>query len=90
MHNSAFTAAQVAALYASGSAYGAQLPPEQPDPGDPPPPPGPSAFPAAVMADTPSLYWRLDELGQLPVTDSSGSNRTGTYRDGLSYGAPVR
>ena len=39
------------------------------------------------MADTPSMYWKLNELGQLPIADSSGLNRTGTYRDGLSYGA---
>ena len=39
------------------------------------------------MADAPSMYWRLNELGQLPVADSSGLNRTGTYRDGLTYGA---
>jgi chitodextrinase len=87
MYQAALTPQQVAALYASGSAYGAALPPEQPDPGDPPPPPGPSAFPATVMADLPSMYWRLNELGQLPVADSSGNNRTGTYRNGLSYGS---
>jgi chitodextrinase len=87
MYQAALTPQQVAALYASGSAFGAALPPEQPDPGDPPPPPGPSAYPAAVSADLPSMYWRLNELGQLPVADSSGNNRTGTYRDGLTYGA---
>jgi hypothetical protein len=87
MHNAALTPDQVAALYASGAAHGAALPPQQPDPGDPPPPPGPSAFPSTVMADAPSLYWRLGELGQLPVADASGNNRAGTYRDGITYGA---
>ncbi len=86
MHNAAFTAEQVAALYASGSAHGAPLPPEQPDPGPPPPPPPPSTYPSKVLADAPSLYWRLNELSQTTIADASGHNRTGTYRNGLSYG----
>ncbi len=86
MHNAALTPEQVAALYASGSAHGAPLPPEQPDPGPPPPPPPPSTYPSAVTADAPSLYWRLNELSQTTVADASGHNRTGTYRNGLSYG----
>jgi chitodextrinase len=86
MHQTALTPAEVAALYSSGSAHGAPLPPEQPDPGPPPPPPGPSAFPATVMTDLPSMYWRLNELGQVAVADASGNNRTGTYRNGLTYG----
>ncbi len=86
MHNAALTPEQVAALYASGSAHGAPLPPEQPDPGPPPPPPPPSPYPGAVTADAPSLYWRLNELSQTTVADASGHNRTGTYRNGLSYG----
>ena len=75
-------------LYASGSAHGAPLPPEQADPGPPPPPPPPSAYPPAVLADAPSMYWQLGELGQLPVADSSGLNRIGTYRNGLTFGQP--
>ncbi len=86
MHNAALTADQIVALYASGSAHGAALPPEQPDPGPPPPPPPPSLYPGAVTADAPSLYWRLNELSQTTVADASGHNRTGTYRNGLSYG----
>ena len=86
LHTSALTPEQVAALYASGSAHGAPLPPEQADPGPPPPPPPPSSYPTTVMADTPSMYWRLGELGQLPVADASGLNRIGTYRNGLTYG----
>ncbi len=34
------------------------------------------------------MYWQLGELGQLPLADSSGNNRTGTYRNGLTYGVP--
>jgi hypothetical protein len=86
MHNAALTPEQIAALYASGSAHGAPLPPEQPEPPPPPPPPPPSSYPAAVLADAPSLYWRLNELSQTTVADASGNNRTGTYRNGLSYG----
>ncbi len=86
MHNVALDAAQIEALYAAGAAHGAPLPPEQTDPGPPPPPPPPSTYPAAVAADSPSLYWRLNELSQTAVADASGHNRTGTYRTGLSYG----
>ena len=86
MHPAALTADQVAALYASGSANGAPLPPEQADPGPPPPPPPPSAYPTTVLADTPSMYWHLGELGQPPMADASGLNRIGTYRNGLTYG----
>jgi hypothetical protein len=85
LHSSALTPEQVAALYASGSAHGAPLPPEQADPGPPPPPPPPSAYPTTVMADLPSMYWRLNELGVGNIVDSSGNNRTGTYRNGLTY-----
>jgi hypothetical protein len=85
LHASALAPEQVAALYASGSAHGAPLPPEQADPGPPPPPPPPSSYPTTVMADTPSLYWRLNELAQGNIVDSSGLNRTGTYRNGVTY-----
>jgi hypothetical protein len=37
------------------------------------------------MADAPSLYSKLNELGQGNIGDSSGLNRTGTYRNGLTY-----
>ncbi len=66
LHNRALTAGQVAALYASGAAHGAPLPPEQADPGPPPPPPPASNLPNLVQADGPSLYWRLGEVAQLP------------------------
>lgn len=88
MHPAALTPAQVASLFASGSAYGAPLPAEQPDPGDPPPPPPPSAYPTAVLADAPSMYWHLGELGAVPIADASGFNRSGTFRAGLSFGQP--
>ena len=86
MHSTALTADQIASLYASGSAFGAPLPPEQADPGPPPPPPPPSAYPSTVLADTPSMYWHLGELTQSPLADASGFNRVGTYRNGLTYG----
>lgn len=86
MHNAALTPDQVAALYASGSAHNAPLPPEQPDPGPPPPPPPPSSYPTTVLADGSSMYWRLNELGPGTVGDSSAlHNRTGTYRNGLTF-----
>jgi hypothetical protein len=85
LHPVALTAEQVSALYASGAAHGAPLPAEQPDPGPPPPPPPPSAYPTTVMADAPSLYWKLSELGQGAIADSSGLNRAGTYRNGVTY-----
>jgi hypothetical protein len=41
----------------------------------------------AVLADSPSLYWRLDEAAAGAVADSSGHGATGSYRSGLTYGA---
>ena len=83
MHSTALTADQIASLYASGSANGAPLPPEQADPGPPPPPPPPSAYPATVMADVPSMYWHLGELtpgavGMHPASTGSAPTATGS------------
>ncbi len=86
MHSAALTPEQVAALYASGAANGAPLPPEQVDPGPPPPPPPASAYPTTVLADAPSMYWHLGEQTQSPLADASGFNRIGTYRNGLTFG----
>lgn len=36
-------------------------------------------YKAAVLADTPLRYYRLDEVAGSPMYDSSPSNRTGTY-----------
>ena len=85
MHNAALTAEQVAALYASGSAHGAPLPPEQADPGDPPPP-VPSAYPGAVLADAPRFYWPLNELSQGTIFDATANLVNGTHRNGLTFG----
>jgi hypothetical protein len=37
-------------------------------------------FPAAVLADHPSLYWRFGETSGTLAEDSSGHNVTGTFR----------
>ncbi len=39
----------------------------------------------AVLADTPSAYWRLDELGGPTAADSSGHGLTGTYGSVTGY-----
>lgn len=50
---------------------------------------GTSTLPAdlygrAVLRQSPSLYWRLNESSGRPVADSSGQNNTGTHRSGTS------
>ena len=45
------------------------------------------AYPAAVLADAPSLYWRLGEIaGSTTVADSSGNGGTGTIGTGVTLG----
>lgn len=44
-----------------------------------------SAYAAAVLADSPALYWRLNETGGTSAADDSGNNRTGTYSGTLSF-----
>ncbi len=39
-----------------------------------------SGYSAVVLADKPSLYWRLNETSGTVAKDSSGKNATGTYR----------
>jgi signal peptidase I len=43
------------------------------------------AYTSAVMADTPSAFYRLDEASGTSATDTSGNNRTGTYANIASY-----
>lgn len=40
---------------------------------------GTSAYDTAVLADTPSLFWKLDDTTGTTITDSSGNSRNGTY-----------
>lgn len=44
------------------------------------------AYAAAVAADTPLAYWKLDNA-TVGMTDSSGNNRTGTATAGVGLGA---
>jgi hypothetical protein len=40
--------------------------------------PTPNIYAPAVLADSPAVYWRLDDGGPVSVADSSGNNRDGT------------
>ena len=45
-------------------------------------------YPAAVLADGPAAYWRLDEpAGSTTARDSSGNGNVGTYLGGITLGA---
>jgi len=74
-----------------------RLPPSGPPPtwtptptptGAPPatPTPTPGAYPAAVLADHPAGYWRLNETSGTTAADSSGSAQNGTYQNGITLG----
>jgi hypothetical protein len=43
---------------------------------------------AAVMADTPSGYWRLDETSGTAAADASGNGNAGTYAGGVTLNEP--
>ncbi len=47
----------------------------------------PNAYSAAVLADAPLSYYRLDEAGGSTICDSSATPTNGTYGAGVSYGA---
>ena len=52
---------------------------------------GANAHIAAVLADSPDVYWRLNELSGLSAADASGNGVTGTIAaSGVTYGAPSR
>jgi len=44
------------------------------------------AYAAAVLADDPVLYWRLDEQDGDTAVDASGNGADGTYEQGVSLG----
>jgi hypothetical protein len=46
----------------------------------------PNAYSAAVLADGPLSYFRLDEPGGSTICDSSATPTNGTYGAGVSYG----
>jgi Concanavalin A-like lectin/glucanases superfamily/PQQ-like domain len=52
----------------------------------PPPPPPPTGYAATVLADHPTLYWRLDDPSGTTVADSTSNDHAGTYRSGVVYG----
>ena len=41
-----------------------------------------------VLADSPRAYWRLGEASATTAADASGNNRTGSYLNTPSFGAP--
>lgn len=43
-------------------------------------------YSGAVLADSPALYYRLDEGSGPTAADSSGNGRNGTYGSGLTFG----
>ena len=45
-----------------------------------------SAYPDLVLADSPAVYYRLNEASGTTAADSSGNNRTGTYTAGVTLG----
>lgn len=45
-----------------------------------------TTYPAAVLADLPSVYWRLGDSGGSPAADASGNGRPGTYVGGVASG----
>jgi hypothetical protein len=47
----------------------------------------PNGYSAAVLADGPLSYFRLDESGGSTICDSSATPTNGTYLGGVSYGA---
>ena len=55
--------------------------------GSPPPPPTLAAYPATVIGDHPTLYWRFGEPSGSVANDASGNAHRGVYRSGLTLGA---
>src|SRR5207253_1068179 len=48
----------------------------------------PSAYPAAVQADSPVAYWRLDEGTGTSAADAGPNSDTGTYSGGYTVALP--
>lgn len=46
----------------------------------------PSAYPAIILADSPTGYWQLNETSGTVAADSSGNGYTGTYTGGFTLG----
>jgi hypothetical protein len=49
---------------------------------------GGTSYSQQVLADSPLAYWRLGEASGTSAADASGNNRTGTYLNTPSLGAP--
>ena len=46
-----------------------------------------SPYAQAVLSDSPTIYYRLDETGGPVAQDSSGNEHEGAYQEGVTYGA---
>lgn len=46
------------------------------------------SYPSAVLADSPSLFWRLGDKAGPAAADTSGSLAGGIYSGGVTYGQP--
>jgi fibronectin type 3 domain-containing protein len=77
VYNTALTPSQVGIQY---TAAGYTLPP--------PPPQSTTPYAQSVLADGPSLYWRLDESSGSTALDLSGNGDNGTYGSGDTLGTP--
>jgi hypothetical protein len=51
---------------------------------------GPDAptYASTILADGPTMYWRLGDLGGLTAVDSSGNGHDGIYHGDIAYGQP--
>lgn len=45
-----------------------------------------TSYSTVVLADSPTLYWRLDESSGITAADTSGNSHLGTYSGGITYG----
>ena len=56
--------------------------------GTPPPPPPPGDYSAAVLADAPVSYWRLNEASGTTAANALGGGPAGRYSGAFTLGAP--
>jgi hypothetical protein len=46
-----------------------------------------SSYGATVLADSPYIFWRMNETSGTTMLDSSGNGRDGSYSGGITFGA---